>query len=55
MVTKITPAPTGLPTLCSAFTAKARPPSLGSHGASLGRRRKLTAALTANPIEARKK
>ena len=45
--TKISPALTGLPTLCSAFTAKARPLSVASNPQSLGKSSQVASAATA--------
>src|ERR1700733_3049389 len=55
MLTKISPALTGLPTLISALTAKARPLSVGSSPQSLGNKNHVTRAQTAKPVADRKK
>jgi hypothetical protein len=55
MLTKIRPAPSGLPTLCSALIAKARPRSVVSRPQSLGRASQVAMAQTAKPTAERKK
>ena len=55
MVMKIRPALTGLPTLWSALTAKARPRSVGSIDHSLGSSSQVASAQVAKPLPDRKK
>src|SRR5580658_1355440 len=55
MLTKISPALIGLPTLISALTAKARPRSVGSRPQSRGSTNQVVSAQTAKPVAERKK